>query len=132
MMFQSKVPHQLWVEAFFTANFLGNLLPSTVLSAHLSPHEKLFGKPPVYTSLRVFGCKCYPYLRPYAKDKFDPKSLLCVFLGYNEKYKGYRCLYPPTGRVFISRYVLFDELEFPFSDVYKDFQSTSESPLFQA
>ena len=47
-------------------------------------------------------------------NKLDPKSLLCVFLGYNEKFQGYRCYYPPTGKVFISRHVLFDEHDFPF------------------
>lgn len=89
MMLDSKVPHNLWVEAFFTAAFIGNLLPSSVLQHKKSPYEKLHGKAPIYTSLRVFGCKCYPYIRPYMKNKLDPKSLVCVFLGYNEKYKGY-------------------------------------------
>lgn len=111
MMFQRRVPSQLVVEAFFTASFLGNLLPSSVLSDNKSPYEKLMGKAPCYTSLRVFGCVCYPYLRPYAKNKFDPKSLCCVFLGYNDKYKGYKCLYPPTRLVYISRHVIFDELK---------------------
>lgn len=89
ILFQSKVPHQLWVETFFTANFLRNLLPSSALQEHTSLYELLHNKPPVYSSLKIFGCSCYPYLRPYATNKFDPKSLHCVFLGYNEIYKGY-------------------------------------------
>lgn len=52
-----------------------------------------------------------------------------MFLGYNEKYKGYRYLHPPIGKVYISRHVLFNELQFPFTDVYKDFQASSTSPL---
>lgn len=87
---------------FFTSNFLSNLLPTSVHDKMLSPFEVLHGKSPVYTALQVFGSACYPYLRPYAQNKFDPKSLLCVFLGYNEKYKGYRCFHPPSGRVYIS------------------------------
>lgn len=132
MMLDSKVPQQLWVEAFFTANFIGNLLPSSVLKDRKSPFEVLNGKAPVYTSLRVFGCKCYPYLRPYMKNKFDPKSLVCVFLGYNENYKGYRCLYPPTGRVFISRHVLFDESQFPFGDMYSSYHKPTDSFLLNS
>lgn len=90
MLFQSHLPTTLWVEALFTASFLSKLLPTSVNDRMQSPYELLNGTAPVYTALRVFGCACYPYLRPYSHNKVDPKSLLCVFLGYNEKYKGYR------------------------------------------
>ncbi|OMO89257.1 hypothetical protein CCACVL1_07965 [Corchorus capsularis] len=33
-----------------------------------------------------------------------------------ELHKGYRCLHPPSGRVYISRHVTFDEKVFPFKD----------------
>lgn len=82
--------------------------------------------------MRVFGCACYHNLRLYTTNKFDPKSLLCVFLGYTEKQKGYRCLYPPTGRVYISRHVLFDETKFPFSDVYQSLLPQAITPLLSA
>lgn len=129
MLYNSKVPIHMWVEAFFTATFRGNQLPSLVLPGHLSPFEFLYHRQPSYTSLRVFGCKCYPYLHLYMKNKMDPKSLVCVFLGYNEKYKGFRCYYPPTGRVYISRHVIFDEKSFPYSDIYYKFHTATESPL---
>ena len=132
MLFHSKAPQELWVEAFFTATFLGNLLPSSVLPDDKSPYEMLHSKPSVYTALRVFGCKCFPYLRPYMKNKLDPKSLPCVFLGYNEKYKGYRCYYPPSGKVYISRHVLFEEKSFPYSDLYSSFHNKTTSPLLYA
>src|SRR5690606_29496199 len=64
--------------------------------------------------------------------KMDPKSLACVFVGYNEKYKGYHYLYPPTGRVFISRHVLFDEHSFPFADVYSKYHKHSQSTLLNS
>ncbi|CAL9240698.1 unnamed protein product [Arabidopsis halleri] len=84
------LPLKYWVEAFHTANFLINLLPTSTLPENKSPYESLHGQKPEYTSLRVFGCTCYPTLRDYAKNKFDPRALKCIFLGYNEKYKGYR------------------------------------------
>lgn len=37
-----------------------------------------------------------------------------VFLGYIINHKGYHCHYPPTGCVYISRHVVFDEVTFPF------------------
>ena len=132
MLYQAHLPYTLWVEALYTASFLSNLLPSSVNNKLVSPFELLNGQPPVYTSLRVFGCACYPYLRPYSKHKFDPKSLLCVFVGYNEKYKGYRCYHPPTGRVYINRHVLFDEDRLPYTDSYKHLLPSPTTPLSSA
>lgn len=129
MLYQAHLPYELWVEAFYTASFLSNLLPSSVNDKMVSPFELLNGKPPVYTALRIFGSACYPYLRPHAENKFDPKSLLCVFVGYNEMYKGYRCYHPPTGRVYINRHVLFDETRLPYTDVYKHLLPSTTSPL---
>lgn len=88
MMFQSNTPLTYWVKAFFTANYLINLLPSTVL-LNKSPTEIVLQSKPIYTSLRTFGSACYPYLRPSIAQKFDPISLPCIFLGYNAQYKGY-------------------------------------------
>ena len=132
MLFQSHVPHKFWVEAFFTANFLINLLPTSALKESISPYEKLYDKKPDYTSLRSFGSACFPTLRDYAENKFNPCSLKCVFLGYNEKYKGYRCLYPPTGRLYISRHVIFDESVYPFSHTYKHLHPQPRTPLLAA
>uniref|UniRef100_A0A2N9F121 Reverse transcriptase Ty1/copia-type domain-containing protein n=1 Tax=Fagus sylvatica TaxID=28930 RepID=A0A2N9F121_FAGSY len=60
-------------------------------------------------------CKCFPYLGDYRSNKLEPKSLPCVFIGYSTKHKGYKCFYPPTGRIYISRHVVFDEKILPFS-----------------
>lgn len=132
MLFQCHLPPMLWVDAFLAAIFLINLLPTSVHDKMISPYEKLHLKQPDYIVLRVFGCACYPYLRPYAHNKFDPKSLMCVFLGYSEQYKGYKCLYPPNGRVYLSRHVLFDEAKFPFTEIYKHLTPVPDTPLLQA
>ncbi|KAG7533176.1 Reverse transcriptase RNA-dependent DNA polymerase [Arabidopsis thaliana x Arabidopsis arenosa] len=131
-MEESKAPQKFWVEAFFTANFLSNLLPTTVLDSSTTPYEVLFGKTPNYSALRTFGCACFPTLRQYAHNKFDPRSLKCIFLGYTEKYKGYRCYYPPTGRVYLSRHVIFDESSFPFIDTYAGLKQSALTPLLDA
>jgi hypothetical protein len=38
-----------------------------------------------------------------------------VFVGYSNQHKGYKCLDPFSGQVYLSRDVIFDETVFPFS-----------------
>lgn len=131
MLFDGKVPQKYWVEAFFTSSFLGTLLPSSSLSNNKSPYEVLFGRKSEYTALRIFGSACYPSLRPYTSNKLDPKSLQCVFLGYKEKYKGYRCLNPPTRKVYINRHVLFNQQLLPFATTYSHLHQQGSTPLLK-
>jgi hypothetical protein len=71
---------------------------------------------PRYSDMQTFSCACYPYLRSYEKHKLAFRSKQCIFLGYSNHQKGYRCLDFATGRVFISRHVVFDEDTFPHLD----------------
>jgi hypothetical protein len=114
MMLNASVPKCFWVEAFLMATFLINRLPSPSL-AMTSPYFLLHKKQPTYDFLHTFGCQCCPYLRSYAKDKLEPRSLPCIFLGYSDKHKGYHCLHFSNGRIYISRHVVFDEKFFLFA-----------------
>lgn len=67
-----------------------------------------------YSLLKVFGCACWPHLRPYNKQKLSFRSKGCVFLGYSSLHKGYKCLDTDSGRVYISRDFIFDVNVFPF------------------
>jgi len=96
----------------------------TPLLQNQSPFEKLFHTTPDYTFLKSFGCACYPNLRPYNSHKFSPRLKECVFLGYSQKHKGYKCLHLESDRMYISRDVIFHEDRFPFSKV----SSIPESP----
>jgi hypothetical protein len=91
-----------WDEAFLTSVFLINRLLTPVL-AHASPIELLFRSKPDYSFLMIFGCACWPNLRPYNSHKLSFRSKQCVFLGYSSHHKGYKCLDISTGRVYISR-----------------------------
>ena len=62
------MPLKFWDEAFLTAVHIINMLPSRVIQND-TPMHKLFNTRPDYTSLRVFGCACWPNLRPYNNRK---------------------------------------------------------------
>jgi hypothetical protein len=52
-----------------------------------------------------------------------------VFLGYGKPHVGYKCLHILTGRIYISRHVVFNEGEFPF--IYFFFLSLWSQPPLQ-
>lgn len=62
----------------------------------------------------MFGCKCYPNSSATAAHNLAPRSSLCVFIGYSENHKGYRCLYLASNRLVFSRRVMFDVSCCPF------------------
>jgi hypothetical protein len=43
-----------------------------------------------------------------------------VFLGYSNLHKGYKCLDISTGRLYISRDIVFDETVFPFASLHSN------------
>jgi hypothetical protein len=96
-----------------------NRLPSTVIQSQ-TPIERLFGNKGDYSFLRIFGCACWPNLRPYNKRKLQFRSTQCAFLGYSGIHKGYKCLDISTGRVYISRDIVFDETVFPFASLHSN------------
>ncbi|CAA7049703.1 unnamed protein product [Microthlaspi erraticum] len=49
MLYTSKTPLKFWVEAYYSANYISNLLPSPSLN-NKSPHELIFNKVPSYIS----------------------------------------------------------------------------------
>jgi len=130
LMFHAHVPVSLWVEAFSTAIFLINRLPSPSLDGK-TPYEILFGKSPDYSMLRTFRCLCFSYLKDYSPHKLSPKSAPCVFLGYSTLHKGFRCLDRKTHRVYVSRHVQFYEHHFPYTDAsFSTLQSNTDYTCF--
>jgi hypothetical protein len=109
----SSLSNKFMVDAFLTSTFIINHLPTVVLQ-NSSPFQKLFKIDPDYKALRVFGCKCFPLLRPYTAHKLEFRSKPCIFLGYS--HAGYRCLDTVTDWVYLSRNVVFDESSFPAKD----------------
>ncbi|KAI0509793.1 hypothetical protein KFK09_010389 [Dendrobium nobile] len=91
-----------------------------------TPFELLHKYKPNYTHLKVFGCACFPLQPPHSHNKLQAKARMCVFLGYSDAYKGYKCLDILTNKISISRHITFDENYFPFSSQHT--QQPNASP----
>ncbi|CAL1403910.1 unnamed protein product [Linum trigynum] len=108
LLHTAHLPLSFWTYAFRTAAYLINRLPSSSLRG-ATPYFTLFNEHPNYLKLRVFGCVCYPWLRPYSPHKLAPRSRRCIFLGYSLTQSEYQCFDPDSNRIFASRHVQFEE-----------------------
>jgi histone deacetylase 1/2 len=66
----ASIPLKFWDEAFTTAVYLINRVPSRVINNE-TPYEHLFKQTPDYSMLRVFGCTVWPNLRPFNTRKLE-------------------------------------------------------------
>jgi histone deacetylase 1/2 len=89
-----------------------NRLPRKVIYGH-TPLERLFHQAPDYLILLTFGCSCWSNLCPYDSRKLQFCSKQCVFLGYSNMHKWFKCLHVSKGRIYISRDVVFDKNVYP-------------------
>jgi hypothetical protein len=116
LLAHASIPLKFWDDAFLAVVYLINRTPSKILE-YKTPLEHLFHQKPDYTSLHVFGCAYWPNLHPYNTPTLEFRSRRCVFLGYSILHKGFKCLNPSSGHVYISCDVTFDGTIFPFSEL---------------
>jgi hypothetical protein len=118
-------PLTLWDEVFPSMIYLINRLPSSL--SKVVPCVTLFNKQPDYTLLRVLGCMCFSYTRPYNDHKLQPRSMPYVFLGYCSSQKGYKYFHIPTNKIYVSRHIIFDEGTFHFRSQASSGSTSSSS-----
>jgi hypothetical protein len=82
LLAQASMPLKFWDDAFCAIVYLINRTPCKVIQ-YETPLERLFKTKPNYLSLRIFGCACWPNLRPFYSCKLQFQSQQCVFLGYS-------------------------------------------------
>lgn len=89
LLFQSYLPFRFLSDRLLTATYLINRFPSTLLH-HKSTYELLFGKAPLYPHLKAFGFLCYFVVPKSNRDRFHPRSIPYVFVGYRPGKKSYK------------------------------------------
>ncbi|XP_022974920.1 uncharacterized protein LOC111473743 [Cucurbita maxima] len=83
----------------FPQSKLGFILPFEILR-DMKPTVSYFG---------VFGCVCYVFVPDHLGSKFDKKAVKCIFVGYENQRKGWKCCDITRGKYDTSRDVVFDE-----------------------
>ena len=113
MLSNAELPNGFWAEAVATAVHLINRSPSRVLEKEAVAEFVWSGKTPSYKHLRVFGCEAYSHIPKEFRNKLEPKSRKCIFMGYGESGEmGYRLWDPESRKILRSNDVYFNEAKF--------------------
>ena len=111
LLLDSGLPHKFWVRAMDTACFVRNRCVSSSLEGNKTPYELLYGRPPTYSKMRIFGCSAFSMSRDPSRRKLDPKADKGIFVGYDSCSPAYLIYFPGNDSVQRARNVIFDETE---------------------
>lgn len=114
LTFQSGLHLSFWGESVLTAAFIFNRLPSSCLN-NKCPYELLYNKSVDYSQLKAFGCLAFSMNPMHITDKFKPRGVPCIFVGYPPTQKGFLLLDLKTMQIFVYRDVSFNETIFPLN-----------------
>ncbi|GJU13567.1 retrovirus-related pol polyprotein from transposon TNT 1-94 [Tanacetum coccineum] len=115
LRFQASLPLGFWGDCVIAATYLIYRVPSSVLQ-NKTPYEKFLHKVLDYRNLSVFGYFAVATNPSRVVDKFTPRGVPYVFLGYPAHQKGYKLYNLLTHSSFVSRDVVFHEYIFPFNE----------------
>jgi Reverse transcriptase (RNA-dependent DNA polymerase) len=74
-----------------------------------TPQETWSGQKSIISHLKVFGSVAYGHVPNQRRMKLEDKSKRYIFIGYDEKTKGYKLLDPISKKVMVSRDVRVNE-----------------------
>lgn len=92
MLSYSCVALSLWMHGLKSATYLLNRVPSK--SVPKTPYELWTGKKPSLRHLHVWGCPAEGRIYNPHEKKLDARTISGYFIGYPERYKGYRFYCP--------------------------------------
>ncbi|TFY83163.1 hypothetical protein EWM64_g851 [Hericium alpestre] len=105
----SGLPKSFWFDAVEYAMYIHNIILMCSLTTNVMPHEAWTGNKPDVLLIRTFGCHAFVHIPDSCHHKLDPKSLICMFIGYAKHCKAYRLVHRPMGCIIESRDVIFEE-----------------------
>ncbi|GKC85484.1 retrovirus-related pol polyprotein from transposon TNT 1-94, partial [Tanacetum coccineum] len=96
-------PKSFWGYPFEFAARILNMVPTK--KVEMTPYEIWHGKASKLSNLRVWGCESL--VKRDTPDKFDPRSIKCIFVGYPKETISYHFYYPLENKIFVALNVEF-------------------------
>jgi hypothetical protein len=131
MLDEYKTSNRFWAEAINTACYaISRLYLHRILKK--TSYELLTGKKPNVSYFRVFGSKCFIFVKRGRKSKFAPKAVEGFLLGYDSNTRAYRVFNKSSGLVEVSCDIVFDETNGPqVEQVVLDEPGDEEAPCVE-
>ena len=121
LLIQSGLPPSFWAEAVSTANFIRNRCPTKSLDGQ-TPYEVWNGRAPNVGFFKEFGSHVIILDRTPGKWKIEERGKKGIFLGYDDKSKGFRIWIPEEKIVQVTRDVAFlKNSKNPTNGIYEEF-----------
>lgn len=108
LLLNSRLDKPFWAEAVSTAAYIINRSPTKALE-YKTPYEMWSGKKPNINNMRIFGCDAMVHVPKEKRQKWDPKAIKMLFVGYCEYTKGYRFYDKTKKQIYKSRDAIFLE-----------------------
>ena len=110
MLLDAGMPSWFWADAVSTAVYQRNITPSTTIKMK-TPNGVFFNRKVYVGHLKVFGCKAQVYVPGKIRQKWDPTSKSCVFIGYTSSHRNYRFYDKEGKKVIVASRAKFYENE---------------------
>jgi hypothetical protein len=110
MLHDQGLPLFLWAKACYTAVYLQNMSPHSVVGS-MTPEEAFSGKKTEVGHFRIFGCITYSYVPSKKRTKLEPMVERGIFVGYIETSKAFHIYLPSLRKTVLRRDVKFEEDE---------------------
>ena len=108
MLLERNLPVRLWVKTVNTAVYILNRALGA-RSSVATPFELWTKKKPNLAHLRTFGSDAFAFIPGVFRKKWDAKSWKLIFVGHEIASGNYRLFDPQTGRITVSRNVIFNK-----------------------
>nr|GEY74369.1 hypothetical protein [Tanacetum cinerariifolium] len=106
MMSKTTLPKSFWDYALETDARILNMVPTKKVEK--TPYEIWHGQAPKLSYLKVWGCETLVKRDTLTKpNKLDPRSFMCIFVGYPKETMGYSFYNPSKNKVFVARNAVF-------------------------
>lgn len=109
MLLESGLPEQVWPLAWEAAAHTRNRLHVEAVGGAVVPFEVYFQRDAELGHLRTFGARCWVAIPEARRGKMAPRAWQGRFVGYDRSPKTYKVYDEATGKVHVTRDVVFDE-----------------------
>lgn len=136
LLFEYHVPTKFWDKSILMAVYVLNRLPTKInnFQTPLKTLEKHHSIPSVLSlTPKIFGCVAYVHVPKTQRSKLSPYAVRCVFLGFGQNQKGYKCFDVDSRKWYVTMDVTFMEHEAFFKPTIQSDQgeNSSESDVWK-